>query len=151
MRLVKDRILYVWEQRRDEAKDRTAEQERRVKAIQQKLDKLDETFLCSEANDVTTYGRQRDKLREELTFAQIYHHAEAVDELDVQGIRRSQNASCRGLQICGCRRRSTTGNGCRRCSFQQESRTTEIGLVEPPQRHHFSSTWRRPRVLMKRW
>ncbi len=45
MRLVKDRILYVWEQRRAEAKDRTAEQDRRVKAIQQKLDRLDEAFL----------------------------------------------------------------------------------------------------------
>ena len=31
-------------------------------------------------------SRQRDKLREELTLAQIDHHAEAVDELDVQGI-----------------------------------------------------------------
>jgi hypothetical protein len=33
--------------------------------------KLDEAFLYSEAIDVTTYGRQRDKLREELTFAKI--------------------------------------------------------------------------------
>ncbi len=31
-------------------------------------------------------GRQRDKLREELTLAKIGHHAEAVDELDVEGI-----------------------------------------------------------------
>jgi hypothetical protein len=86
MRLVKDRILCVWEQRRTEAKDRTTEQQRRVSAIQQKLDKLDEAFLYSEAIDVTTYGRQRDKLREELTLAKIDHHAEAVDELDVEGI-----------------------------------------------------------------
>ena len=86
MRLVKDRILYVWEQRRAEAKDRTAEQERRVKAIQQKLDRLDEAFLYAESIDLTTYGRQRDKLREELTLAKIDHHAEAVDELDVEGI-----------------------------------------------------------------
>ena len=86
MRLVKDRILYVWEQRRAEAKDRTAEQERRVKAIQQKLDRLDEAFLYSESIDLTTYGRQRDKLREELTLAKIDHHTEAVDELDVEGI-----------------------------------------------------------------
>ena len=86
MRLVKDRILCVWEQRRAEAKDRTTEQQRRVSAIQQKLDKLDEAFLYSEAIDVTTYGRQRDKLREELTLAKIDHHAEAVDELDVEGI-----------------------------------------------------------------
>ena len=64
-------ILHVWEQRRAEANDRTAGQQRRVSAIQQKMDKLDEAFLYSEAIDVTTYGRQRDKLREELTLAKI--------------------------------------------------------------------------------
>jgi hypothetical protein len=86
MRLVKDRILHVWEQRRAEANDRIVEQQRRVSAIQQKMDKLDEAFLYAEAIDVSTYGRQRDKLREELTFAKIDHHADAVDELDVEGI-----------------------------------------------------------------
>jgi hypothetical protein len=74
------------EQRRAAANDRTMEQQRRVSAIQRKLDKLDEAFLYPEAIDVTTYGRQRDKLREELTLAKIDHHAEAVDELDVEGI-----------------------------------------------------------------
>ena len=73
MRLVKDRILHVWEQRRAEANDRTVARQRRVSAIQQKMDKLDEAFLYSEAIDVTTYGRQRDKLREELTLAKIDH------------------------------------------------------------------------------
>jgi len=86
MRLVKDRILQVWEQRRAEANERTTEQERRVKAIQQKLDRLDEAFLYSESIDLTSYSRQRDKLREELTLAQIDRHTEAVDELDVEGI-----------------------------------------------------------------
>ena len=86
MRLVKDRILQVWEQRRAEANERTTEQERRVKAIQQKLDRLDEAFLYSESIDHTSYGRQRDKLREEMTLAQIDRHTDAVDELDVQGI-----------------------------------------------------------------
>ena len=51
--------------------------------IQQKLDRLDEVFLYSESIDLTSYGRRRDKLREELTLAKIEHH-EAVDELDVQ-------------------------------------------------------------------
>jgi DNA invertase Pin-like site-specific DNA recombinase len=86
MRLVKDRILHVWEQRRAEANERTTEQERRVKAIQQKLDRLDEAFLYAESIDLSSYSRQRDKLREELTLAKIDHHTEAVDELDVQGI-----------------------------------------------------------------
>jgi hypothetical protein len=35
MRLVNERILHVWEQRRAEANERTTEQERCVKAIQQ--------------------------------------------------------------------------------------------------------------------
>lgn len=48
------RILHLWEQRRAEASDRTAEEQRRVSAIQQRMDKLDEAFLNSEAIDVTT-------------------------------------------------------------------------------------------------
>jgi hypothetical protein len=70
MRLVKDRILDVWEQRRAEANDRTTEQQRRVSAIQQKT--------------------------------------------------------------CGSKRRSTTSSGYSSCSFLKESRSTEIGSIEPP-------------------
>jgi hypothetical protein len=62
MRLVKDRILYVWEQRRAEAKERTVEQEKRVKLVQQKLDRLD-AFLFAQSIDAKTYERQRDRLR----------------------------------------------------------------------------------------
>jgi hypothetical protein len=40
LRLVKDRILHLWEQRRAGAKNRTTGQECRVKTIQQKLDRL---------------------------------------------------------------------------------------------------------------
>ena len=36
--------------------------------------------------DAQSYERQRDRLREELTLAKIDHHAEAVEELDVEGI-----------------------------------------------------------------
>ena len=64
----------------------TAEVERRVKAIQQKLDRLDEAFLYAQAIDLTSYERQRDKLRDELTLAQIDRHAGELEELDVEGI-----------------------------------------------------------------
>ena len=37
------------------------------------------TYACA-------INSKRDKLREELTLAQIAHHAEAVDDLDGQGI-----------------------------------------------------------------
>ena len=69
-----------------EVKDRAAEVQRRVKATQQKLDRLDEAFLYAQTIDLTSYERQRDKLREELTLGQIDHHAESIEELDVQGI-----------------------------------------------------------------
>jgi hypothetical protein len=38
-----------------------------------------------------------------------------------------------------------------RDSVNAESRTTEIGSIQPPQRRHFSTTWHRLRVLMKSW
>ena len=86
MRLVKDRVLCVWEQECASARERTAEQERRLKAVRLKLDRLDEAFLYSESIDLDTYGRQRDKLREELTLSKIDYHTDAVEELDVEGI-----------------------------------------------------------------
>ena len=57
-----------------------------MRAIRQRLDKLDEAYLYAETIDAATYSRQRDKLREELTLAKIDHQADAIDELDVEGI-----------------------------------------------------------------
>jgi hypothetical protein len=79
-------VLYVWEQECAAARERTAEQERRLKAVRLKLDRLDEAFLYSESIDLETYGHQRDKLREELTLSKIDYHTDAVEELDVEGI-----------------------------------------------------------------
>jgi hypothetical protein len=76
----------VWQQLTSRVRDRAAEIERRVKAIQQKLDRLDEAYLFAQMIDLTSYERQRDKLREEMTLAQIDHHAESIEQLDVQGI-----------------------------------------------------------------
>ena len=85
MRLVRDRVLYVWHQVTSEVKDRAADVDRRIKAIQQKLDRLDEAFLFAPSSQ-----RQRDRLREELTLAQIDRHAEAIEEIDVEGILMAQ-------------------------------------------------------------
>jgi len=65
MPFVKDRILHVGEQRRAEANERTMEQGRRVKVIQEKLEWLDDAFHYSESIDLTSRVRQRDKLRED--------------------------------------------------------------------------------------
>jgi hypothetical protein len=107
--------------------------------------------LYSESIDLTSYSRQRDKLREELTLAQIDPPTEAVDELDVRGILAFAERILPRASDLWSKRRSITSSGCSSCSFRKESRTTEIGSIEPLQRHHFSTTWRRPRLLMKRW
>ena len=73
MRLVKDRVLSAcaWREMQGDAKQRIAEIERRQKAIREKLDRLDQAFLSERSIDIDTYGRHRDKLREELTLAQM--------------------------------------------------------------------------------
>jgi hypothetical protein len=121
MRLVKDRILHVWEQRRAEAKDRTPEQEKRVKVIQQKLDRLDEAFLFAQSIDVVSYERQRDRLREELTLAQIDHHADAVDELDVQRILAFAERGLPRASDLWVQASSTTSSGCSSYFSRKES------------------------------
>ena len=63
-----------------------ASAEHRAKAIQQKLDRLDDAFIYKESIDLSTYERQRDRLREELTLVEIDRHGAKVEEFDVEGI-----------------------------------------------------------------
>ena len=60
--------------------------ERELKAIPQKLDRLDDAFIYKESIDLGTYERQRDRLREELTLVEIDRHGSKVEEFDVEGI-----------------------------------------------------------------
>jgi hypothetical protein len=80
MRLIKESVLRVWHERKAAVKNDAAERERRVKAIEQKLDRLDEAFIFAKTIDLDTYERQRDRLREELTLAQIDRHTSELEE-----------------------------------------------------------------------
>lgn len=86
MRLVKELVLRSWQERKAEVGRDAADTERRAKAIQQKLDRLDEAFLFAQSIDINTYERHRDKLRQELTLTQIDEHSVAVEKIDVEGI-----------------------------------------------------------------
>ena len=66
--------------------EEVASAEHRTKAIQQKLDRLDDAFIYKESIDLGTYERQRDRLREELTLVEIDRHGSKVEEFDVEGI-----------------------------------------------------------------
>ena len=67
-------------------REELAKTEREAKAIQDKLDRLDEAFLFERSIDIDTYDRHAEKLREELTLARIDRHSGQLEELDVEGI-----------------------------------------------------------------
>ena len=85
-RLLREHVLRVWHEHRAEAKRQASDVNKRAKEVQQKLDRLDEMFIYNNAIDQTTYDRQRDKLREDLTLVQMARHASDLDGLDVEGI-----------------------------------------------------------------
>lgn len=84
--LVKEHVLRVWEHRKAEVCRDVADIERRGKAIQQKLDRLDEAFLFERSIDIDTYDRHKDRLRQELTMLEIDRHSGQLEKFDVEGI-----------------------------------------------------------------
>src|SRR5689334_25017482 len=86
MRLLKESLLQIWKARRAAVREELANAERAAKAIQDKLDRLDEAFLFDRSIDIETYDRHAEKLREELTLARIDRHSGRLEELDVEGI-----------------------------------------------------------------
>ena len=86
MRLVRQHVLSAWEQRKAEICRDVVDIERRAKAIQQKLDRLDEAFLFAQSIDIETYDRHKDRLRQELTLLDIGRHSSEVERFDVDGI-----------------------------------------------------------------
>ena len=85
-RLLKESVLQIWKARKAAVRDEIASAERAAKAIQEKLDRLDEAFLFERSIDIDTYDRHAEKLREELTLARIDRHSGQLEELDVEGI-----------------------------------------------------------------
>ena len=86
MRLVKEHVVRAWEQRKAKVCGDSADLEHRAKAIQQKLDRLDEAFLFAQSIDIDTYDRHKDKLRQELTLLDIDRHSDLLEKFDVEGI-----------------------------------------------------------------
>jgi len=86
MRLLNESILQIWKARKASVKAELTNAERAAKAIQDKLNRLDEAFLFERSIDIDTYDRHAERLREELTLARIDRHSGYLDELDVEAI-----------------------------------------------------------------
>ncbi|MFN2444510.1 MAG: hypothetical protein ABR606_02805 [Vicinamibacterales bacterium] len=93
---------------------------------------LDEAFLFAQTIDSKSYERKREQAaRGTDVRADRPTTSKRSTNSTYRASWRSQNASCRARQTCGCRRRSTTSSGCSSCSSLRESRSTEIDLIEP--------------------
>jgi hypothetical protein len=79
-------VLRIWKARKAAVRQELDRAERAAKAIQYKLDRLDEAFLFEPSIDIETYDRHAEKLREELTVVRIERHCGQLEELDVEGI-----------------------------------------------------------------
>ena len=55
-------------------------------ASQQRLDRIEDAFLHERSIDRQTYERQRDKLREQLSLAEMELSDAVLDDLDVEGV-----------------------------------------------------------------
>ena len=100
----------------------------------QKLDRLDDAFLYKESIDLSTYKRQRDRLREELTLIEIDRYGSKLEEFDVEGIlnfaeRVLPRASDLWIQASLEQRQRF-----QQVSFPTELRSTEKALLEPRNR-----------------
>jgi hypothetical protein len=85
MRLLKESVLQIWTARKAAVREELAGAERAAKAIQDKLDRLDEAFLFERSIDIETYDRHAEKLHEGLTLARMGRHSGQLDELTVEG------------------------------------------------------------------
>jgi len=67
------------------------------KAIQQKLDRLDEAFLFAQSIDIDTYDRHKDKdkMRQQLTLLEIDRHSGTSKNSTWKAFWHSQSAFCR--------------------------------------------------------
>jgi site-specific DNA recombinase len=131
MRLLKESVLQIWKARKAAVRDGLASAERAAKAIQDKLDRLDEAFLFERSIDIETYDRHAEKLREELTLARIDRHSGQLEELDVEGILAFAERVLPRAADLWVQASLDQRSGSNNCSFPTESRSTEIALLEP--------------------
>lgn len=86
MRLLKEFVQQIWNARKAAVREEISNAERVAKAIQDKLDRLDEAFLFERSIDIETYDRHAEKLREQLTLVRMDRHSGQLEELDVERI-----------------------------------------------------------------
>jgi hypothetical protein len=98
LELLKQTILSIWHEELGQVSDVREGVQKRVTQIRARLRRLDEAFLHESSVDRTTYEEQRDKLREELTVAELELSEARIEQFDIESalakaVRVLNNAS----------------------------------------------------------
>lgn len=81
--MLKQTILSIWHEELGQVSDVRESVQKRVTQIHARLRRLDEAFLYESSIDRTTYEEQRDKLREELTVAELELSEARIEQFDI--------------------------------------------------------------------
>ena len=85
-KLLRADILESWQIETREAREVLTAARRHVDELEQKQARLDEAFIYRQAIDDQTYRAQRDKLRQELTLAQLQATDATIDKQEVESM-----------------------------------------------------------------
>jgi len=83
LELLKQTILSIWHEELGQVSDVRESAQKRVTQIRAKLRRLDEAFLYESSVDRTTYEEHRDRLREELTLAELELSEAQIEQFDI--------------------------------------------------------------------
>jgi hypothetical protein len=84
LRLFREIVLDVWNQRRSDASRLRQEVQLRADRLRRRLDRVEEAFLYDQSIDRQSYERQRDKLRSDIVLAELEAGDAKSDEIDVE-------------------------------------------------------------------
>jgi len=83
LELLKQTILSIWHDELGQVSDVRENVQKRITQTRARLRRLDEAFLYESSVDRATYEEQRDKLREELTLAELRLSEARVEQFDI--------------------------------------------------------------------
>jgi len=86
LRLFRAVVLDVWKAEQRRAAEIHQLKAQRVAELQQRSDRLEEAFIFEKTIDHAVYVKQKDRIQEDLTIAEMELHDARIDALDVEGV-----------------------------------------------------------------
>jgi site-specific DNA recombinase len=86
LKLFNEIVRDVWREKQAESVTLTANLKRQIKNLEQRKERLDETFIFDKAIDRETYQRQLDKLNEQIMLAEGQERDAKLESYDVEPV-----------------------------------------------------------------